>query len=98
MALQKSPTSLDFGTALAIAGSSPKHEVTIQSSFALSRAVTLDLTGHYVAGTSAFTIFASTADSLFAWRIASSSSLLQPFIPSAGMIPGQPLPYLGAHT
>jgi iron complex outermembrane receptor protein len=96
MALQKSPTSLDVGTALGIAGSSPKHEGTIQSSFALSRAVTLDLTWRYVAALPAMSVPAySTADARFAWRLREhfeialvGRNLLQPSHPEYGQDPG----------
>ena len=48
MNLEKAPNSGDLGTAPIIDGSSPQHQVTIESSFNLSKAVTLDLTYRYV--------------------------------------------------
>jgi iron complex outermembrane recepter protein len=86
MALTKSPTSLDVGTARGIAGSSPKHEATVQSSFDLSRRVTLDCTWRYVAALPGPSVPAySTADARLAWRVsrgfevaAVGRNLLQP--------------------
>jgi iron complex outermembrane receptor protein len=90
------PTSLDVGTARGVVGSSPKPEATIQSSFDLSRKVTLDLTWWYVAALSAFAVPSySTGDARFAWRFSRQfevaivgRNLLQPFHPEYGHDPG----------
>ena len=69
MELQRSPHSLDVGTAPIIEGSSPRHEATAQSGFDLPKALSLDLTYRYVSALSAQNIRSySTADARLAWR------------------------------
>ncbi len=70
MNIDKSPGSKDIGTAAQIAGSSPQHQVTIQSAFDLSKALQLDLTYRYVSalpgqGVSSY----STGDARLGWRV-----------------------------
>ena len=86
MNLGKSPHSTDVGTAPGIVGASPHHEVTLQNSYQITRALQLDLTYRYVSallgqGVPAY----STGDSRFAWRLsrelelsAVGHNLLQP--------------------
>jgi iron complex outermembrane receptor protein len=70
MNLSKAPNSLDVGTAPVIAGSSPQHQVTIQSAFDLVKTVALDFTYRYVSALPGIAIPAySTADARFAWRV-----------------------------
>ena len=70
MTLEKAPNSLDVGTAPIIDGSSPQHQVTIQSSFNLVKTVALDLTYRYVSALPELSIPAySTGDVRLAWRL-----------------------------
>jgi iron complex outermembrane receptor protein len=69
MSLDKEPGSGDLGTAPIIAGSSPKHEVTMQSAFDLTKRLQLDLTYRYVDALPGLAIPAySTADARIGWR------------------------------
>jgi iron complex outermembrane recepter protein len=68
MKLNRSPGSLDVGTAPIIEGSSPRHEVTAQSDFEF-KPFSLDLTYRFVSALPALKINSySTADSRFNWR------------------------------
>lgn len=70
MNLEKAPHSLDVGTAPIIDGSSPQHQVTIQSSFNLSKTVALDLTYRYVSALPGLAIPGyATGDARIAWRV-----------------------------
>ena len=70
MNLEKAPNSDDVGTAPIIDGSSPQHQVTIQSSFDLSKALALDLTYRYVSALPGLAVPAySTGDARIAWRV-----------------------------
>jgi iron complex outermembrane recepter protein len=70
MDLKKSPNSLDVGTAPIIEGSSPRHEVTAQSGFDLTKALSLDLTYRFVSALPELKIDSySTADARFAWHV-----------------------------
>jgi len=87
MKIERSPNSLDVGTAPIIEGSSPRHQLTAQSGFDITRAFSLDLTYRYVSALQAQTIEAySTADARFAWHpkpyielSVVGSNLLQPY-------------------
>jgi iron complex outermembrane recepter protein len=69
MEIQKRPGSLDVGSAPSIVGSSPRHQVTAQSNFDLTKALSLDLTYRFVSKLSAQMINAySTGDAQFAWK------------------------------
>jgi iron complex outermembrane receptor protein len=69
MEIQKRPGSLDVGSAPGIVGSSPRHQVTAQSDFDLSKALSLDLTYRFVSKLPAQKINAySTGDVQFAWK------------------------------
>ncbi len=76
MNLGKAPTSGDIGTASGIVGSSPRHEVTIQSSFNLPRNLQADLTYRYVSALPGQKVPAySTGDARLAWRFARQMEL-----------------------
>jgi iron complex outermembrane receptor protein len=69
MEIQKRPGSLDVGSAPGIVGASPRHQVTAQSDFNLTKAVSLDLTYRFVSKLPAQKINAySTGDVQFAWK------------------------------
>ncbi len=96
MDIEKAPHSLDVGTAPGIVGSSPRHEVTVQTDFDLSRTLTLNFTYRYVAALPGQLVPAySTGDSRFAWRINRElelslvgQNLFQPFHFEDGGDPG----------
>ena len=96
MQIERAPHSLDVGTAPGIVGSSPKHEVTVQSAFDLSKKFSLDLTYRYVAALPGQLVPAySTGDARFAWRINRElelslvgQNLFQPFHFEDGGDPG----------
>jgi iron complex outermembrane receptor protein len=70
MSIKKDPSSQDVGTAPIVAGSSPQHEVSAQSSFDLPKRVTFDLTYRYVSALPGLAIDSySTADARIAWRV-----------------------------
>jgi iron complex outermembrane receptor protein len=70
MEIKRSPNSLDVGTSAFIEGSSPRHQVSVQSAFDLSKAFSLDLTYRYVSALAALSIPSySTGDARFAWRL-----------------------------
>ncbi len=71
MHITRSPGSLDVGSAPGIEGSSPRHQVSMQSSFDLSKAFQLDLDFRYVSALPAEVVTAySTGDARFAWKFA----------------------------
>ncbi len=86
MHLKKAPGSLDVGTAPVTQGSSPQHQVTFQSGFDLSKALTLDLIYRYVSVLPAQNVPSySTGDVTFVWRMTdhlsvtvAGQNLLQP--------------------
>jgi len=96
MHIEKAPNSLDVGTSRGIEGSSPKHEVTIQSAFDLTKKLSLDLTYRYVAALPGQLVPAySTGDARFAWRLNREfelslvgQNLFQPFHFEDGGDPG----------
>jgi len=69
MDLMKGTNSQDIGSAPVIEGSSPKHQVMIQSSFDLSKAFNLDLAYRYISALPKEMVNSySTADARFAWQ------------------------------
>jgi len=76
MKLKKSANSLDVGTASFTAGSSPRHQLTAQSGFALGKALNLDLTYRFVSALPSLMIRSySTGDAQFSWRARSFLTL-----------------------
>jgi iron complex outermembrane recepter protein len=96
MNLDRAPNSGDVGTAPGILGSSPQHEVTIQSGFDLSRKLQLDLTYRYVSALPGQGVPAySTGDARLGWRLSRQlemsfvgRNLFQPSHPEYGTDPG----------
>jgi iron complex outermembrane receptor protein len=69
MHIKPAAGSLDIGSAPGINGSSPRHEVGVQSSFDLSKALQFDLDFRYVSALPAQSVSAySTGNVRFAWR------------------------------
>jgi iron complex outermembrane receptor protein len=69
MSVEKSPNSGDVGTAPMIQGSSPQHQVTVQSAFDLSKKLQLDLIYRYVSALPGQMVPAySTGDARLGWR------------------------------
>jgi iron complex outermembrane recepter protein len=69
MEIAKRPGSLDVEPPSAVAGSSPRHQVTAQSDFNLTKTVSLDLTYRFVSQLPAQAINSySTGDVHFAWK------------------------------
>jgi iron complex outermembrane receptor protein len=69
MDIRRGTNSLDIGSYLQIEGSSPKHQVLLQSAFDISKSLNLDLDYRYVAALPALKVNAySTADARFAWQ------------------------------
>jgi iron complex outermembrane receptor protein len=87
MQVQKSPNSLDVEPPQSVEGSSPRHQVAIESGFDLTKVLNLDLTYRYVSALSALhTASYSTGDARFAWRVTHNyqlavvgQNLFQPF-------------------
>jgi iron complex outermembrane recepter protein len=70
MDIEKSPGSLDVGTAPGIVGSSPKHQISVQTDFDLSRTLTLNFTFRYVSALPAQLVRPySTGDARIAWQM-----------------------------
>ncbi len=69
MDLHKGTGSQDVGTAPSIVGSSPKHQVMIQSAFDLSKVFNLDLAYRYISALPGQAVPSySTGDARFAWQ------------------------------
>ncbi len=87
MHVEKSPGSLDIGTAASIQGSSPQHQVLIQSNFDLPKSITADFQIRYVSALPALTVPAYwTGDVSLGWGInehvrlsAVGQNLFQPY-------------------
>jgi iron complex outermembrane receptor protein len=96
MDLKKSAGSLDTTTASSTQGSSPRHQIVIQSSFDLPKKLEFDQTFRYVSALPAQQVGAyATADVRFSWRAFRSvelsvvgQNLLQPHHPEFGGDPG----------
>ncbi len=92
MHIEKTPNSLDVGSAPGIMGSSPQHQVSLQSGFDFSKAVTLDLLYRYVSALPTFGVRAySTGDASLGWQMTNhfrlsvvGQDLLQPHHPEFG--------------
>ena len=96
MHVKKAPHSLDIGSAPGIKGSSPRHQVLLQSGFDLPKAVTLDVLYRYVSALPGQSVRAySSADVSMAWKMTShfrlsvvGQNLLQPHHAEFGTDPG----------
>lgn len=96
MNLGRSPHSGDVGTAPMIVGSSPQHQLMIQSSFDLSKKLQLDLDYRYIGALPGQIVPAySTADARLGWRFSPEfelsfvgRNLLQPSHAEYGSDPG----------
>ena len=96
MDLKKSAGSLDTTTASSTQGSSPHHQVVIESSFDLPKRLEFDQTFRYVSALPAQRVGAyETADVRFSWRAFRSvefsvvgQNLLQPHHPESAGDPG----------
>ena len=96
MDLQKHSGSLDATTAGSIQGSSPHHQIVIQSSIDLPKKLELDQTFRYVSALPAERVAAySNADVRFSWRFVRSmefsivgQNLFQPHHPESAGDPG----------
>lgn len=76
MNIEKSPNSLDIGSAPGIMGSSPQHQATVQSSLDMTKVLQLDLDYRYVSSLPGQNITPnwyvraySTADARFGWNV-----------------------------
>jgi iron complex outermembrane receptor protein len=104
MNIWKTPNSLDIGSGPGIVGSSPEHQVRIDSAFDIAKSFTLDLIFRYVSELRGqfvnnqpelFVHGYSTADVNFSWRLnknlalsVTGTNLLQPQHPEFGTDPG----------
>lgn len=99
MNLEKSPNSLDIGTAPQIMGSSPEHQLSVQSSFDMTKVVDLDFGYRYVSALPGQLVPSySTADARLGWTFHPGfelslvgRNLLQPSHPEFGTDPGVPV-------
>ena len=101
MNLEKSPGSLDIGSAPGIMGSSPQHQVMAQSSLDMNKFLQLDLDVRYVSSLSGQTALPGqyihayeTADARFGWQVNRhfdlslvGRNLVQPHHPEFGSDP-----------
>ncbi len=70
MSLRKSPDSQDVGIAPIVTGSSPQHQVMLQSSFDLPKRITFDFNYRYVSAlTTGLVPSYSTGDARIAWTV-----------------------------
>jgi iron complex outermembrane receptor protein len=70
MTLQKAPTSTDAVSPHATEGSSPRHEVTVQSDFDLPKNLQFNVVYRYVSALPGEGVAAySTADARFSWHV-----------------------------
>ena len=96
MELKRAPNSLDVGTIPGIEGSSPQHQVSVQSGFDLSKSVNLDLDYRYISALPGQLVPSySTADARIAWQMnehfqvsVAGRNLLQPHHPEFAGDPG----------
>ena len=100
MNLGRSPNSGDVGTAPIIVGSSPQHQVTVQSALDLSKQLQLDLTYRYVSALPGQKVPSySTGDARIGWRFSRQIDLslvgLNLFQPSHPEDGGDPGPLVG---
>jgi iron complex outermembrane receptor protein len=96
MNIERTPGSLDIGSAPGVIGSSPHHQVSIMSSFDMTKHLSLDLTYRYVSALPAQLVESyQTGDVRFGWRITQNLSadlvgqnLFQPYHSEFGTDPG----------
>jgi iron complex outermembrane receptor protein len=70
MSLERAPTSLDVGIAPIIEGSSPQHQVMVQSYFDVLKSLTLDISYRYISALPGELVPAySTANVHVGWRL-----------------------------
>ena len=100
MNVEKSPGSLDIGTAPIIQGSTPKNEVWAQSGLDFAKVFSFDLTYRHVSALNALMVPAyTTGDARFDWQVnrqiklsAVGHNLLQPHhVEYSGTDPGPPI-------
>ena len=99
MELENKATSNDPGTAAAYNGSSPRHQVVIQSFISLPRKLEFDQTYRYVSSLPAQTVASyQTMDTRFGWHVTpelelsvGGQNLLQPHFTQFGGDPGGPV-------
>jgi iron complex outermembrane recepter protein len=86
MNIEKSPGSLDVGSAPGIEGSSPRHQVGAQSGYDFSKVLNFDLSYRFVSALTKESVSSySTADARFRWQVThqiqlsvTGQNLLQP--------------------
>lgn len=95
MHIEKAPGSADIGSSSGIVGSSPQHQVFIQSSWDIPHSVNLDLLYSYVSALPAQQVHSyNTADARLAWQAGSvtlslvGQNLFQPHHYEFGADPG----------
>jgi iron complex outermembrane receptor protein len=96
MHIKKGTNSLDIGSAPSIEGSSPQHQVSLQSGFDFPRGVSLDLLYRYESALPAQGVRAySTGDASLGWKMSEhlrlsvvGQNLFQPHHPEVGGDPG----------
>ncbi len=94
--MKKAPNSLDIGSGPGIEGSSPRHQLLLQSGFDLPKAITLDVLYRYVSALPGQGVRAySSADVSFGWSVSPhlrlsvvGQNLLQPHHAEFGADPG----------
>lgn len=92
MGVKEAPHTMDIGTAPSVNGSSPKHQMALQSGLDFAKVLSFDLTYRYVSSLAALTVPAySTGDARFDWHVsrqfkfsAVGHNLLQPRHPEFG--------------
>lgn len=100
MNLDKAPHSGDVGSGPAIVGSSPQHQVTVQSALDLPKKLQLDLAYRYVSALPGQLVPAySTGDARLGWRLSRQVELsfvaLNLFQPRHVEYGGDPGPLVG---
>jgi iron complex outermembrane receptor protein len=100
MDIREASHSLDIGTAPFVEGSSPKHQVSLQSGLDFAKVLSVDLTYRYVGMLPSLQVSSySTADARFDWQAsrqfklsAGGRNLFQPHHPEySGVDPGEPI-------
>jgi len=100
MNIQKATNSEDLGSGPVVAGSSPRHQATLQSNLDFAKRVHFNLTSHYVSALPAIKVHAYiTGDARFAWQLNQQfefsvvgQNLFQPYhFEYAGSDPGPPI-------
>jgi len=100
MHIKRQPVSLDIGTASFVQGSSPQHQVTLESNLDFAKRFNFNLDYRYVSSLPALQVKAySTADARLAWQVQQffqlsvvGQNLFQPHhIEYSGVDPGSPI-------